>query len=120
MSVDRPSSIVDRRSPIPLLVVLFSLYGFPSFAAVDDFLGKNIVEVHLRSNDVEMRDPFLAEVVETKVGRPLTMAAPITEAATSLCQRLRCPPCGRLKAIHSAAIEAAIAMNTDVTNNNGS
>ena len=70
----RPSPVAHRLSPIACLLLIV-ISGSPAFAAVDDFLGKNIVEVHLRSNDVEMRDPFLAEVVETKFGRPLTMAA---------------------------------------------
>ena len=74
MIVDRPSSIGHRRSSILSLTLLLCLRALPSAAAVDEFLGKPIVEVHLRSNDVEVRDPSLAEFVETKIGRPLTMA----------------------------------------------
>src|SRR6185436_15654694 len=35
--------------------------------------GKAVVEVHVRSNGVELRDPSLFEVVETRTGSTLTM-----------------------------------------------
>src|SRR5207237_967327 len=46
----------------------------PAQASVDDYLGKTISEVHVRSIGTELRDPVLAEIVETKAGTPLTMA----------------------------------------------
>jgi outer membrane protein insertion porin family len=55
--------------------VVCLLWVRPACAAVDDYLGKNIAEVHLRASDVELRDAALVEVVETKVDTPLTMAA---------------------------------------------
>jgi outer membrane protein insertion porin family len=55
--------------------VLCAFWVCPAFAAVDDYLGKTVAEVHLRTSDVELRDPALVEIVETKVGAPLTMAA---------------------------------------------
>ena len=55
--------------------VLCAFWVGPAFAAVDDYLGKNIVEVHLLASDVELRDPALVEIVETKVGTPLAMVA---------------------------------------------
>ena len=48
-----------------------------------------------------------------------TMAAPITDAATSVCQFRCARPCGRLKAMVSAAIEAPIAISTEAPNRPG-
>ena len=59
-------------SALSLIVLAVSVC--PAFAAVDDYLGKNIAEVHLLSSDVELHDPAVTEVVETKAGTPLTMA----------------------------------------------
>jgi outer membrane protein insertion porin family len=50
------------------------LLAHSASAAVDDYLGKNILEVRLSSADVELSDEALFEFVETKVGMPFTMA----------------------------------------------
>ena len=42
-------------------------------AAVADYLGKPIVEVRLQTNGVDVRDPALVEIVETRAGSPLSM-----------------------------------------------
>ena len=47
----------------------------PAGAAVADYLGKAIVEVHVRSGDTELRDASLLEIIETRTGSPLTMLA---------------------------------------------
>jgi len=43
-------------------------------AAVFDYLGQPVAEVHLQSNGVELHDPLLIEIVDTKAGQPLQMA----------------------------------------------
>lgn len=42
-------------------------------ASVNDYIGRPIVEIHLRSRGIELSDPALLEIVETRVGTPLTM-----------------------------------------------
>ncbi len=43
-------------------------------AAVTDYLERPILAVHLRSNGVEVRDPSVVDVIETRAGQPLRMA----------------------------------------------
>jgi outer membrane protein assembly complex protein YaeT len=57
-----------------LLCVLVSiLLPRGSEAAVTDYIGKPVVEVRLQSNGVEVRDPVLREMIETRTGAPLAM-----------------------------------------------
>ena len=63
------------------LTLLF--LGRSADAAVTDYLGRTIVELHLRSNGAELNDPALLEIVETKVGQPLAMA-PVRETLAHL------------------------------------
>jgi outer membrane protein assembly complex protein YaeT len=58
-----------------LALCLLAWVARPGDAAPADYLGKPIVEVHVTSNGVEVRDPTLLEVVETRRGSPLTMLA---------------------------------------------
>ena len=55
------------------LLLLVLLAARPVEAAVADYIGRPIAEVHLRSNGVELNDPSLLEVVETRTGTPLVM-----------------------------------------------
>lgn len=57
-----------------LVLCLLMASARPAQAAVADYLGRTVVEVHLQSSGAELRDPGLAEIVETKTGAPLTMA----------------------------------------------
>ncbi|MSO56416.1 MAG: outer membrane protein assembly factor [Acidobacteria bacterium] len=58
------------RYGLGLLMVLAAL---PAQAAITDYLGRSIVEVRLRANDVDLSDPSLFEIVETRTGTPLAM-----------------------------------------------
>jgi outer membrane protein insertion porin family len=55
-----------------MLVLL--LVARPSQAAVTDYLGRFIAEVHLQSDAGELREPALIEIVDTRVGEVLAMA----------------------------------------------
>ena len=46
----------------------------PAQAVVDDYVGRPLAEVHVRSSEIELRDPALLEIIETKVGEPLVIA----------------------------------------------
>jgi outer membrane protein assembly complex protein YaeT len=56
-----------------IITAAFLLWARVSDAAVADYVGKPIVEVRLQSNAVELRDPALLEVIETRTGMPLAM-----------------------------------------------
>lgn len=56
-------------------VLGYALFACPASAAVTDYLGKPITEIHLRSGDSELRDAALLEIIETRAGSPLTMLA---------------------------------------------
>jgi outer membrane protein insertion porin family len=45
----------------------------PAEAAVTDYVGRPIVEVHVRSNGVELSDPSVLQVIVTRTGAPLRM-----------------------------------------------
>ncbi len=47
----------------------------PASAAVTDYLGKTILEIHLRTADIELHDASLIDIVETQPDSPLTMLA---------------------------------------------
>jgi outer membrane protein insertion porin family len=51
------------------------LAAAPARAAVTDYVGKPVGEIHLRTGGTELRDPSLIEIVETHAGSPLTMLA---------------------------------------------
>lgn len=57
-----------------LVLCLLAVPARPAHAAVADYLGRPIVEVHFQSSGAEFGDPALAELVETKTGALLTMA----------------------------------------------
>ena len=52
-------------------------------AAVDDYLGKTVTSVRLRIEGRESSDPALTQLIETRVGTPLTIAA-VRESITHL------------------------------------
>jgi hypothetical protein len=56
------------------LLCLLALFATPAQAAVTDYIGRTIVEVHLESGAAELRDPRLLEIVDTRAGQPLAMA----------------------------------------------
>ena len=56
------------------LLCLLALCATPAQAAVTDYIGRTIVEVHLESGAAELRDPRLLEIVDTRAGQPLAMA----------------------------------------------
>ena len=75
MSVLRRRDAETQRIGFFGFVILLICIIRPADAAVADYLGKAIVEVHLRSGDAEVRDASLLEIVETRAGLPLTMLA---------------------------------------------
>jgi hypothetical protein len=50
-------------------LLLLAFFSRTSEAAVGDYIGKTVVEVRLQSNGVELRDPALLEIIETRTGR---------------------------------------------------
>jgi len=63
------------RRPRPLRVlILLLLFGGVAHAAVIDYIGKPIGSVRLVIEGRETTDPLLVQVVETRVGEPLSMA----------------------------------------------
>lgn len=54
-------------------ILIFLFVARITEAAVSDYIGKPVVEVRLQSNGVELRDPTLYEIIETRVGAPLTI-----------------------------------------------
>jgi outer membrane protein insertion porin family len=49
------------------------LFAGQAHAAVTDYIGKPVVEVRVQSRGLDLRDPALLEIVETRVGSPLAM-----------------------------------------------
>ena len=64
-----------KNSDVRLFVLAFLslLCALPVDAAVTDYIGKPIVDVRLEAGGVELRDPALLEIVETRVGAALAM-----------------------------------------------
>jgi outer membrane protein insertion porin family len=62
-----------RSALILLLLASVSLWPRPARAAVDDYLGKPIGSVRLLLDGRETTEPALLQLVETQVGRPLSM-----------------------------------------------
>lgn len=56
------------------MLALLLAFAPSADAAVDDYLGKPVSSVRLVIEGRESTDPVLAQVVETRAGRPLTMA----------------------------------------------
>ena len=56
-----------------MATVILCLLASPARAAVVDYVGRTIVEVHLQSGGGELTDPVLLEIVDTRVGQPLAM-----------------------------------------------
>src|SRR5207302_925964 len=56
------------------LCILAFLCASPARADVTDYLGRPIITVRLTIEGKETVDPALVQVVETRVGRPLSMA----------------------------------------------
>jgi outer membrane protein insertion porin family len=83
----RRSSRVPRfgvvRTACVGLAVMISCHAAPSFAAVDDYLGKPIGSVRLVIEGRDTVDPVLTRVVETLVGQPLSMMQ-VRETVTHL------------------------------------
>ena len=73
MSVLRRRGAGTQRILFFGLLILLTCVVRPADAAVADYLGKAVVEVHVRSGDAEVRDTSLLEIIETHVGSPLTM-----------------------------------------------
>src|SRR5262245_13999923 len=63
------------RNPIGWVLCAAIAVLMPSLASADvaDYLGKPVVSVRLQAEDREVADPLLAEVVETRVGMPLSI-----------------------------------------------
>jgi outer membrane protein insertion porin family len=61
-------------SGLSVVICLLVLSAHPAQAAVTDYLGRQIIEVHVQAGDTELRDPAVFEILDTKVGEPLTMA----------------------------------------------
>jgi len=57
-----------------VVILIFLFYARITEAAVSDYIGKPVIEVRLQSNGVELRDPTLHEIIETRVGAPLTIS----------------------------------------------
>jgi outer membrane protein assembly complex protein YaeT len=57
---------------VAAVAVLF-VAPLPAAAAVTDYLGRPIVEIHIRSNGIELSEPSLLQIIETKTGTPLAM-----------------------------------------------
>jgi outer membrane protein insertion porin family len=53
--------------------VLLLLFASTAEAAVSDYIGQPVVEVRLQANGLELRDPALLEIIETRTGAPLAM-----------------------------------------------
>lgn len=53
--------------------LLLVLVTHSAEAAVSDYIGKQVVEVRLQANGVEVRDAALLEMIESRAGEPLAM-----------------------------------------------
>ena len=78
---------LPRRSPwraIALGVLLTAAGAVPASAAgLDDLVGKPVVDVELVSDGIALRDEAILELVETRVGEPLSMRQ-VRESVTHL------------------------------------
>ncbi len=54
-------------------VVVLCLIAGAAEGAVSDYVGKPVVEIRLQAGGVELRDPALLEMIETRTGAPLAM-----------------------------------------------
>ncbi len=62
------------RSPFVLCVLwVFAIGSHPVAETVDQFVGRNVVQVNIRSEGRVIRDSSVVELVETRVGAPLSM-----------------------------------------------
>ncbi len=64
----------EGRLFVCLVFILLAIPAPPVEAAVTDYLGRTVVEVHLQAGGVELRDPAVLELVDTKEGKPLVMS----------------------------------------------
>jgi outer membrane protein assembly complex protein YaeT len=74
---------VSRRSASVAALWLTATLGGTAHAAVADYIGRRITSVRLVLEGHETTDPALMQVVETQVGRPLSMAE-VRETITHL------------------------------------
>ncbi len=78
---------LPRRAPwraVALGVLLTAAGVVPAAAAgLDDFVGKPVVDVELVSDGIALRDEAILELVETRVGEPLSMRQ-VRESVTHL------------------------------------
>ena len=65
---------VPRAAASAIAWWLTATLGGAAHAAVTDYLGKRVAAVRLVLEGHETADPSLMQVVETQVGRPLSMA----------------------------------------------
>ena len=76
-TADRPLRALPRRAPwrmAALGVLLAAAPAAPAPAAgIDDYLGKPVAGVELVSDGLALRDAAVLELVETRVGEPLSM-----------------------------------------------
>ena len=64
---------VGRMAAVSLVVSLLVLGSRASAAGVEEYVGKLVLEVRLVSNGELVQDPALLDLVETKVGAPLSI-----------------------------------------------
>ena len=64
---------VGRMAAVSLIVSLLVLGSRASAAGVEEYVGKLVLEVRLVSNGELVQDPALLDLVETKVGAPLSI-----------------------------------------------
>ena len=75
MTATRWTSVSEKNSDVryALIAVAWLLFACTAEAAVTDYIGKPVVEVKLQSNGIDVRDPTLLEIIETRPGSPLAM-----------------------------------------------
>ena len=69
----RDGSYVASGFSRTVVTIALLLLASASEAAVNDYIGKPVVDVRLIANGVEVRDPALLEIIETRIGAPLAM-----------------------------------------------
>src|SRR6185436_5341923 len=70
----REEGILKRKCSLLFALCSWLLLATPAQAAVTDYIGRTVIEVHLESGAAELRDPRLLEIVDTRAGQPLAMA----------------------------------------------